>query len=36
MLYVEKNIYLQSMKRNRVSVCIMKIEMHCNDENVLW
>ena len=30
-----KNIYLQSMKENRFSVCIMAIEMYCDNRNVL-
>ena len=32
---VKKNIYLQSMKENRVFVCIAMIEMYCDNENVL-
>ena len=27
----QKNIYLQSMKGNRVSVCIVKMEMYCEN-----
>ena len=31
----QKNIYLQSMKGNRVLVCIVKMEMYCENRNVL-
>ena len=32
---LKKKIYLQSMKENKVFVCIAMIEIYCDNENVL-